>query len=172
MWWRNAQCLMVLVVLALTGCGFHPLYGSRSGTPASAQIRERLSSVQVSPIDERLGQILHNALLDRIPSEDASAQPLYRLQVTVQEAISGINFQKNATASGGEMSVSSSWQLFDRSTGRRLASGSFSSIDSVNYLGPRYASIVAERDAERRALDDLADMITDRVAVYLSTHKP
>ena len=82
----------------------------------------------------------------------------------------GINYQKNATASGGEITMSAEWQLLDYQSGQRVAYGHFSSIDSVNYLGPRYASVAAEQDATERSLTDIADMITDRVAVYLSKH--
>jgi LPS-assembly lipoprotein len=108
--------------------------------------------------------------MQRMRSEDTQVKQRYRLQVTIEETLNGINFQKNSTASGGEMSISANWQILDVESGRRLDSGKFSSVDSVNFLGPRYASIAAERDTERRTLENLADLITDRVVVFLSSH--
>ncbi len=168
MWWRSPTLPILALALALGGCGFHPLY---SQAHENTQIRQQLSGVHVSPIDERNGQILYNALMERMHTDESVAQPRYRLQITLEENMGGINYQKNATASGGEMQISANWQLLDVTTGRRVDSGKFSTVDSVNFLGPRYASVVAERDAERRILENLSDLITDRVAIYLTSHK-
>jgi len=171
MWWRNAHPILITLCLALAGCGFHPLYGSQSVSPANAQVRERLALVKVTPIDDRNGQILHNELQSRLHSETTPVPPEYQLTITLISTLGGINFQKNATASGGELTMSATWSLTRIGAPKSLASGTFSSVDSVNFLGPRYASVSAEHDAEHRAINDLADMITDRVSVYLSSHK-
>ena len=171
MWWRSAQLLALLSLLGLPGCGFHPMYAFNAALPADAQISERLAQEQVATIDDRAGQMLRNALLDRFHSESAAVQPRYTLHVTVQKGMGGINFQKNATASGGVLNVTVLWQLLDHSRSKPVIGGTFNSVDSVNYLGPRYASVVAEQDAEKRSLNDLADLITDRIAVYLSSHR-
>ena len=160
-----------MLSLALAGCGFHPLYGSKSVSQTDAQVKERLALVKVAPIDDRNGQILHNELEYRLHSETKAVKPEYTLLITLSSSLGGINFQKNATASGGELNMTATWNLIRYSSDKSLASGSFTSVDSVNFLGPRYASVSAERDAEHRAINDLADMITDRVAVYLSSHK-
>ena len=157
------------LLLALSGCGFHPLYGSNTGL-AGTQNHDAFGLVAVSPIDDRIGQILFNALTARMHAGSQQTQPLYRLQITLHQSVAGINYQKNATASGGETTMAADWQLLDYQTGRRLSHGRFTSIDSVNYLGPRYASVAAEQDSAERSLNDIADMITDRVAVYLSQH--
>jgi len=167
MWWRKPILPAAILALAVGGCGFHPLY-SRSAN--STQVDKRLSAVHVTPIDERKGQILYTALLQRFHSEESQSGPQYRLQVAIEENMTGINYQKNATASGGEMQLVVRWQLLNYQTGQRAANGQFTANDSVNYLGPRYASVAAERDTERQALENMADLITDRIAVFLDTH--
>ena len=169
MWWRKAPLPALGLLLALSGCGFHPLYGHGNGI-AGTKAHDNFGIVHISPVDNRLGLAMTNALEARMHTESSSLQPLYRLQVKLDQSTTGINFQKNATASGGETTVTAEWQLVDFQTGKRVSYGRFSSIDSVNYLGPRYASVAAEQNALDQAVTDLADMITDRVAVYLSQH--
>ena len=56
--------LAVLAVLAtaLTGCGFHPLYGARP----NADLDVDLSSISVALIPERIGQLLAISLRDSL----------------------------------------------------------------------------------------------------------
>ena len=169
MWWRNSQRLVVVLLLAVSGCGFHPLYGNKTSA-IDPSLHDNFARVHISPIDNRNGLVMYNALELRMQNGASTLEPLYRLQITLQQNMAGINYQKNATASGGETTMAANWQLLDYHTGQRLAYGVFSSVDSVNYLGPRYASVAAEQDAWERSANDIADMITDRVAVYLSKH--
>ena len=169
MWWRSASFLGVILALVLTGCGFHPLYGSRNGI-RDTQNQEKFALVHISPIEDHSGLILRNALEDRMHPDSGATDPKYRLQVMLQQTNKGINYQKNATASAGEITMTATWQLLDFQTGQRLAYGKFNSVDSVNYLGPRYASVASDQDAQNRSLNDIADMITDRIAVYLTQH--
>ena len=170
MWWRKAQIWGVVLILSFTtGCGFHPLYGKKGGLYDS-QNRDRFAQVHISPINDRDGLTLHNALEERMRSDTVAVEPRYRLQISISENTVGINYQKNATASGAEITLTTNWQLLDYQSGKRLAYGSFNSKDSVNYLGPRYASVAAEQSAKTQSIYDIADMITDRIAVYLSEH--
>ena len=51
--------------LILTGCGFQPLYGAKSGAKQSASVTT-MAAIDVAPITDRAGQVLRNGLLDRI----------------------------------------------------------------------------------------------------------
>lgn len=168
MWSRNLSPLVVIAALALSGCGFHPLYAQHR-TALSAQTQDVMSTVHIATINDRTGQILRNFLLERITPNGEPASPHYTLTVTLLESMGGINFQKNATASGGELTMNVTWALIENQNGQIVAQGDLSSVNSVNYLGPRYASVAVERDAESRLLTDVADMLTERVAVYLSS---
>ncbi len=171
MWWRNLSVLALGAALSLAGCGFHPLYTERAGP--HTEVRQALASVYVGTIQDRMGQQMRNMMVERLTPDGEPSAPRYRLNITLTRVMGGINFQKNATASGGEMTLSAQWYLNDNKTGRLIRSGALSSTDSVNYLGPRYASVSAERDAESRLLTDMADMITDQVAVFVeSRHQP
>lgn len=167
MWWRNLSALVVMSALGLSGCGFHPLYAQRQAS--TAQAKDVLGTVHISTINDRSGQILRNNLLERFTPNGEPSAPRYTLTVTLLESMAGINFQKNATASGGELTMSVTWALINNQTGLSVSQGAFSSVDSVNYLGPRYASVAAESDAESRLLSDIADLMTEQVAVYLSS---
>lgn len=165
MWWRNLSSIALGAALSLAGCGFHPLYNERAS--GHTEVRHALAMVYVGTIQDRMGQQFRNLLVERLTPDGEPATPRYTLNVTLVRTMGGINYQKNATASGGEMVLSAQWFLNDTKTGRLLRSGALTSTDSVNYLGPRYASVSAERDAETRLLDDMADMVTDQVAIYI-----
>ena len=64
----------------LTGCGFKPIYG----TAGPANIIAQLSTVQVVPIKDRIGQQLRNLLLDRINPRARPANLSYKLSVQLR----------------------------------------------------------------------------------------
>ncbi len=70
------------VALALGGCGFRPLYGSRGNAPGAVE----LAAVTVGPIADRLGQILRNDLTERLSPLGESFEPRYRLDAKLSES--------------------------------------------------------------------------------------
>ncbi len=164
---RGSRALIAIFALALlgpSGCGFHPLYGK--ATPRTEVASAQMAQVRVAAIDDRKGQLLRNDLLERLTPRGEPARPLYTLQIQVSENMVGLGQQINSFATLGEMQMMVNFTLRD-SLGRVVLTGAPMSTVSVNYLGPRYGSISVERDAEARALADIADDIRDRIGVYL-----
>ena len=169
----TAKLISVLALAALLGgCGFHPMYAQRTPTSPKQTVADRLALIKIGTIQDRQGQILRNALVERLTPKGEPSKPAYTLRVTLSKTEGGINFQKNATASSGETSVSATWVLTDLATGKSPAGATFTSVDSFNYLGPRYGSIAEERDSEERVYLDMADMIVDRIAATLAALPP
>ena len=72
----------LLALLLLAGCGFEPLHapiGKGAVTPD-----ESLAQIQIKPVEGRIGQQLHNLLLDRL---NPSGQPLAPVQHAVDELV-------------------------------------------------------------------------------------
>lgn len=167
MWWSKATLAPVLAICAVlaagpVGCGFQPLY-AQGGAQADGV---DLSAVRIAGIENRLGQQLRNALVEQFSPQGEPAQPRYLLLVTLQQTESSLGYRKDSFATLGSMQVRALYQLMD---GDKVVASDYSSTTaSFNYLGPRYASIAMERDAEERVVAQLAQDIRHRVALFLS----
>lgn len=164
MWWSRALVLVVVLALGPAGCGFRPLYGKRGDGSSAASDMAR---VRIGNIPDRSGQELRNALLDRVTPLGEPAAPAYLLNVALVESVAGSGYRKDSTASLGRMVVRANFTLTDLA-GRSLWSGTADSTTSFNFLGPRYGSVAMERDAEERALQDLADDIRNQLGIYFN----
>tara|TARA_R110000772_G_scaffold73216_8_gene159956 strand:+ start:18555 stop:19106 length:552 start_codon:yes stop_codon:yes gene_type:complete len=165
-----------LAVGGLGGCGFRPLYG-RSGV--GTDLSDTLSRVEIGPVRNtttegrdvaRVGQQLHNALLDGLSPRGPSGEQVYRLDVTLNESISSLAVQKSADATRADLSLTSSFSLLDLRTGQHLYSGNSRAISSFNILNSEFATLMAEKGARDRAVRQLGDDIRLKVAIFLKTN--
>lgn len=170
MWWSRAALFLAVLALGPVGCGFQPLYArSQAGVPA--EVSDALSSIRVRAIEDRRGQMLRNALVRRLTPSGEPGRASYDLTVTLTTTIEGLGQQKDDRATLGRMTVTATYVLVTAGDGddaRALTTGNARSVVSFNYLGPRYGSVAVERDAEDRALDDVADGIRRQLGVYFA----
>ena len=168
MWWSRAFLLTAILLLGPIGCGFHPLYGQHStAAGADDSVAAQMADIRITPILDRNGQILRNALVERLTPQGEPATPKYALVVKVVETMSGLGQQKDSYASLGEMHESVQFTL-KRVDGPVAFVGAINTVVSVNYLGPRYGSVAVERDAEERSMTEVAEEIRDQIASYLN----
>ncbi|MEW5727589.1 MAG: LPS assembly lipoprotein LptE [Pseudomonadota bacterium] len=173
MWWSRAVLLLAVLALGPAGCGFKPLYGTSQGG-VSADVAEILASVRVRAIQDRKGQQLRNALVQRLNPGGEPARARYDLIVKTTTSLEGLGQQKDDRATLGRMLVEATYVVVTPGGGEdgpAVASGRTRSVVSFNYLGARYASVVMERDAEERALDEVAENIRRQLAVHFEKGK-
>lgn len=170
--WSRRRTLGLLIAaapIAASGCGFRPLYGQRAGG-ASAGRELGLTSVQVvrasDPKYDRLGQILHNDLLDRINPAGRPADPRYTLAVNIAVFREETGIQITEQATRARLTVNANFTLSDIRTKKPLTNGSERSVNSFNILDSQFAALNAERDAGARAVREIADSIKARLALY------
>jgi LPS-assembly lipoprotein len=154
--WRRVAAL--LAVAALAGCGFRPLYGHSSTDP---RVAPEMASIYVSPIADREGQLLRNAILGRI---DPSGQPRYRLDVKLKTDESQVLLQSDETAAVDDIDYIAEFTLFEGNTA--LTKGSVTRSFSFDYLNQQYSNISARSSIERRAAEEIATQIRDTLATY------
>ena len=173
MWWSDrlsSKVVAVALVVAatgLSGCGYRPLYAKGGTAEGSAAMVAELGGVRVDQIDDRLGQELRNALLVRLSPQGEPANHRYSLSIKLNRSEGGLGFRKDTFATMAELRMDAVYVLTDEDEGVSH-SGAENSVVSFDYLGPRYASIAMERDANSRAVTELADRIANRVAMALS----
>jgi LPS-assembly lipoprotein len=161
---RAGACIFLLF---LSACGFRPLYGPASTN--QARTSERLASVSVSLIPDRTGQLVRNALLDRINIGGQPAKPEFVLDVDVNESIQNLAIQRDETATRANLILQADFRLVVSTTRETVFDGSVQSVSSYNISTSQdFATLSAETNARRRGALDLADEITARVAIFLA----
>ena len=167
MWWSRALLLFAVLTLGPVGCGFRPMYGTPSG--AASGVDADLATVRIEPIKDRIGQQLRNALLQRISPRGEAADYGYSLQVRLTESVSNLGFRKDTYATVANLGMTA--QIFLIRDGAMILGETVSTTVYFDHLGPRYASVATERDAEERALTQLADNIRNRIAVAIQRYR-
>lgn len=171
MWLHNARAMVLMALLAsgagLSACGFHPLYKDDGGREASAE----LAAVHIMNIPDRNGQILHNYLLDRINPQGRPADPRYVLEIKLVETKSNLGIIKDSSATLAQIANVATYTVRDLKTKAPLQSGRSRSVTSYNIVQSDFATLAAEKDARERSLRELAEDITTKIAVFLSSRK-
>lgn len=170
-----------LVLLALAGgsvaaCGFEPVYGERTlrepkpGGTSTASIRDDLAGIWIEPIPERTGQMLRNALIDRLNGSNEPSQPRYRLEVRLRELRQAVLERRDTLETATNLIVIGSYKL-KSATGEQLTANQSRIIVLYNQLQSPYATIAAEEYARERAVTQMAEDIRLRLALFLANRQ-
>ncbi|MBY0431646.1 MAG: hypothetical protein K2Q10_10645 [Rhodospirillales bacterium] len=165
MWWSDARRAAIALAAAalLAGCGFQPLYGPRDNAPA---VTGEMAAIAISPIENRLGQMLRNELVDRLTPHGTPQNSRYQLNVTLNPKTTEHAFRKDDTATRALFSVTGSFSLLQG--GKPIFSGPVNSSVPYDILDAHFTTIAAQRDAEQRTIRMMADDLTMRLSLYFT----
>lgn len=147
---RLAVALVALAGLALSACGFTPLYGN-AGAGSS------LSRIAVTTQDDRLGYRVREQLEDAL-GRDGGQPPQWRLETTLDQSRRPLGRRIDDTATRYELTVRGSWTLTPVSGGTPIA-GVETVTTTYAAADQPYAAIAAQQDGEERAAAELARLI-------------
>ena len=167
MWWSRALLLVGLLALGPSGCGFTPMYAK--GGADKPGINADLAGVRVLPIKDRMGQKLRNSLVQRLTPQGEPGDYRYTLTVQLTEAASDMGYRRDTFATMGKLTMSAVILLSGDGVG--IMSSTANTEVSFDYLGPRYASVAMERDAEDRGVTQIAEDIRSQVATAIMRYK-
>ena len=158
--WLMLATGFALLAPALGGCGFTPLYATGGVSPA-------LSAIEVITPSGRTGHLLSEDLQDDLATARGK-QPLYQLDLALDEKryARGLSFEQVAT--WYELSLRVSYSLVDLSSGKTLTSGVMPVSVSYNAAGDPYAGVVAQQNGQQRAASDAAQRIRIALASYFA----
>ena len=164
---RRRQLLALGAGGALSGCGFQPVYMPTASGTAGAPQRE-LAAIQVALIPDRPGQLLRQALQDRLEMGASGIARRYDLTVSFWIAGEGIAVQQDSTATRLRETGNANWTLVAQDVGRtRLTSGFARAIDAINITDEQYFGADLENESlQRRMAGAIADQITMQLAIY------
>ena len=158
--------LIAVFYLAVSACGFEPLYGSKY----SENIIADFSAIRVAPIKDRIGQLLSNELKHLLNPLHTPVNPKYRLVTTLTQSTRSLAVKKTALATRANLLISSSHQLVDTQSQQVLTSALNSITVSYNIYSSHYATTSAEKDAIKRATKELAQDIRLQIGVFFKAY--
>lgn len=164
MLWLNT--LIILSGLALSGCGFQPLYAP------TTQANDKLAQIKIKQIPDRMGQVLRNHLLDILTPYGEPKNPEYILNVTVTEQRADLALRKDATAKRAQLQYTADVALIHAISREVIVSdrldlmsgfsiGSHADFSSI-------PALVSEEKTRLRAMEILAQDIKSLLASYLA----
>jgi LPS-assembly lipoprotein len=168
--WAHSLLLGAIAagVLATTGCGFRPVYGKR--TPEATPVSSDLASIDVALIPDRTGQQLRNeleALLN--PAGQSGVADRYTLSVRLHENVDTFAVERSGFATRATIELIAAYTLQEDTPGTQVLSGRARAFSSYNLLDNDFSTVVGTDDARRRAVQQLAYEIRNRLAAHFAT---
>lgn len=162
---RSTRRLFALVALALalSGCGFHPLYapsGPHDWDPD-------LAAIAVTPIRDRSGQILELELRESLNPGGISVRPRWNLETVLNVSRADLGIQRNATATTSEVTVTAQFEVQDARTHATIYTSSSAAVGDFDLVDDAYATQVAANAARDRAIEEVAQEMTMRLAIFV-----
>lgn len=164
--------LAVLVVL-ISGCGFEPLYVEKKSNSEwyydnefDTGIKEEMAQVKVELIQDRIGQLIRNDLLDKLTPKGTPKSPKYYLKViNVKKTEIDQALRNDITATRKKVIYKVNYVLKNKEH-EQILSG-----DSVAYLGydilrDPYSTTFAQKKNEKNAAKIIANDISLRLGAY------
>ena len=159
--------LMLGAGATLAGCGFKPVYmRTASGNAGPAQ--RDLAAIDVAIIPDRPGQLLRQALQDRLEGSGSGEQRRFELRVSFWISGEGLAINPDTTSSRVRLIGNANWTLIAQDPGRTLLlSGGAHAVDGLNTFDAQFFGGDLETEqVQRRLADEVADQITAQLAIY------
>jgi len=181
-WSDTARLIRIAAALALAGLTagcFTPLYGTATTGAATADVRDRLSAIEVPQLDPanapngsplaRVGVEMRNDLIFDLtgggPAPAATHRLDIRLTSTTTQVVVDVYTARPEVENYG---INAVYTLTEIATGKKVVTATTFSRVSYNIPGQqqRFAGTRGLRDAENRAAKVIADNIRSRLASY------
>lgn len=160
---------LLALPVALSGCGFQPLYGEQKGQIAP---EAELKRVYVPNIPERSGQQLRLALQQNMAGDRPEDPDGYTLIVQPYFGQESIDIHSDNTSGRIRMNAHAHWQLLTvEQYPKMLAQGDASALDGYTTTYEQYfAQTLNSETATGRVAKALADQVTQQIATWFRTH--
>lgn len=154
-----------LAAAPVAGCGFQPVYmRTASGKPGPAA--RELATIHVALIPDRPGQLLRQALQQRLHGTDENGERRYDLGVFYWISGEGIAILPDNTNTRTRLTAHANWVLVARDPAHtKIAEGSARALDGINVFDTQYfAGDLENEQADARLAEEVADQIALRLA--------
>ena len=167
--------ILASVLSTLSACGFRPLYGdpqliASTGVSSKENLGKNLSSIAFMLLNTREGIVFRNNLIFGLTGGgNENPNPLYRLDYNIIKASSPFTVEAiSGRQSASFVTLTVSYTLVELAGIKTVFRGQAIGRASFDKPAQRFAAIRAERDAEDRAAQDVADSIRNALASYFA----
>ncbi len=161
---RLLAAAALLSTLALSACGFTPLYAQHGVTGG-------LGAIEVVAAEGRAGYLLREQLEDAL-ARNPSVLPSHRLSYTVKENRYARGVRVDNVANRYELNMKVDWKLVDATTGSEVRKGQTIAVVTYDSADQPYAAIAAQQDGQERAAAEVARKIQLDLAAWLAGKAP
>ena len=152
--------------LALSGCGFKPLYGTNT---VDSTVAADLSSVNIQPAGTRIGQQVRNNLISTMLTRNNGGQKLYRLELNPTESEADIFVQEDSDVNRRNYTLRVTYSLYQAGSNRLVNNGKVFSIVAYDRVEAEFANLRTLKSAKEQASRVVADDIRTALAAYFSS---
>ncbi len=157
------------ICLALSGCGFTPLYSEDAHPGINAAMR----AIEIVPIKDRVGHYLGEDLIHDINDTGEFLPAVYRLTVTVVLTTTTPTIESQiGAASAATLIADAQFKLVRIADGVTIIDSKAQASATYDRTPQRFADKRAARDAELRVARALANEITPRVGAAIAESSP
>jgi LPS-assembly lipoprotein len=165
---RQGLLAALLLVCVLPACGFQPVYGEKSAISTLSQTT-RLEQVKLEVPHNRDGQFFANKLNDLLnPSHKRLSNHRYLLTAELIRQRTPVIVERDGSISRFNIAYNIRYRLRDSHGLLAEQQGTLRRLASYNVAVSDFSNVVAERDANDRALTELAHEMAYRLVNLLS----
>lgn len=151
------------LALSLSACGFKPMYAEG---PSNTVISQELSSIAIAPIPERLGQQIHNGLMDQLNPYGAPSAPQFMLVVSLDENLQGFGFRHDESITRQNFRLNAHYRLLNADTQAVMTEGEVTSNMAFDVVQSDFANHTAFEDARNRTADQIIATLVLRLGSF------
>lgn len=155
---------VVVASLALSGCGFTPLYAQQG-------VVSNLAAIDVVAPQGRTGFLIRQHL-DDVFAKNRSGPAKYSMHMVLAEARYPRGIRTDNVATRYEYVLTADYTLTNVPAGDVAKTGRVRVELTYNSADQPYASIAAQQDAQDRAADEAARRIQLELAAWMATGEP
>ena len=136
------------------------------------KVDDALATIEVPPIRGRAGELLHRALVDRLPLGRRTKAPIYQLHVSLNSANSPLVIDQTTFVRRYDVHLQAHYRLVEVSSGREIGSAERNARANHGVIPNEiYSTLVGSQAALRRAANMLANAIATDAAFLIRTEQ-
>lgn len=173
MFYSRRNIVIAVLITLISGCGFEPLYVEKKSNSEwyydnefDTGIKEEMASVKVELIQDRIGQLIRNDLLDKLTPKGTPKSPKYYLKITnIDKQEIDQALRNDITATRKKVIYRISYTLQNEKH-TKLISGMSVAYLGYDILRDPYSTTFAQKKNEKNAAKIIANDISLRLGAY------
>jgi LPS-assembly lipoprotein len=153
-------------LLALSACGYQPLYATRDD---GSSVVQELAEVNVQQQDTRVGQLVRNEIVKSIRPAGVNAADRYYLKFEAKGETQTLINTSDTVHRRLAYNLSASFTLVDAQSQQTVFSGRAFSKVPYDRLNASFANVQARTNAEEQAARQVGQEMRTRLAAFLAT---